>query len=62
LPLTEKGSRDAEDAREVIQSVPIKAAYISTSERRRSNRAIISGTSVFSWGQNERRIKPPAGC
>ena len=40
-PLTEKGIGNAKDAREVLKNVPLKAAYVSTSERCRDTCAII---------------------
>lgn len=40
-PLTKKGIHDAEKAREALQTVPLKAAYVSTSERCRDTCAII---------------------
>lgn len=40
-PLTEKGIKNAEEARETLKDVPFKAAYVSTSERCRDTCAII---------------------
>lgn len=40
-PLTEKGIRNAKEARAVLADVPFKAAYVSTSERCRDTCSII---------------------
>ncbi|MGN0293575.1 MAG: histidine phosphatase family protein [Lachnospiraceae bacterium] len=40
-PLTEKGIGNAKEAREILADVPLKAAYVSTSERCRDTCAII---------------------
>lgn len=40
-PLTDKGIGDAEEAKELLKRVPLKAAYVSTSERCRDTCAII---------------------
>lgn len=40
-PLTEKGIQNAWEAREILKDVPLKAAYVSTSERCRDTCAII---------------------
>ncbi len=40
-PLTEEGIRDAEKAREILKDVPLRAAFVSTSERCRDTLAII---------------------
>lgn len=41
-PLTAKGIRNAEDAREILKDIPLDAAYTSTSERCRDTCAIIT--------------------
>jgi probable phosphoglycerate mutase len=40
-PLTEKGIENAREAKEILQKIPLKAAYVSTSERCRDTCAII---------------------
>ncbi len=40
-PLTEKGIQNAREAREILKDIPLKAAYVSTSERCRDTCAII---------------------
>ena len=40
-PLTDQGIREAEEAKELLKSVPFKAAYVSASERCRDTCAII---------------------
>lgn len=40
-PLTEKGINDAEEAKKVLDEVPLDAAYVSTSERCRDTCSII---------------------
>lgn len=40
-PLTEKGISNAKEAKEMLKNIPLKAAYVSTSERCRDTCAII---------------------